>query len=188
MTDTTATTGAAGAPVPSTGLFSKVFHWFGLVIMGAIHVTSEADKDVDNVEPKIVAALDEGVSIAKYIPGINTLIVPYVNAGITLLGAFKATLDGTVALDPEIQDQIAALEAKGFSVVLVEQDAAADIKQFLSTVEGEIGIAKKAVSTLQAAQDVPSSKITAEVKANVTAAGATEAKPNAAGVAQRPVS
>lgn len=188
MTNPTTTTAAAtpGAPIASTNVFSKIFHWVGLVALGALHIVNKADADVDVVEPEIVSLLAKGESIASIIPGINTEVVPFLNAGVALVGAVKASLDGTVALEPEVAAQLASLKQEGYSFIPIETDLKEDVEQLITANEAAFKTAAGAVSTLQAAQTVPSTKITAEVAANV--AKPAEAPASATGVAQRPIS
>jgi hypothetical protein len=140
---------AAGSTTAKTSLFSRVTSWFGKVALGALHIVNKGDQVVDADEPELVRLLEGGESIAGLFPGINVEAVPIINGSIELLGAAKATADGTVAIEPAIQAQINALVAgKGVNVVLVADNIWVDLQKLWKTYEAEFNVAKNAVGAI----------------------------------------
>jgi hypothetical protein len=131
-------------------VFTSIGHFFGKVGLGLVALVTKVDAGVDADVPKIEAVIEQGASVATLIPGIGPKVAQILNAGVQLLGDFKATVDGLDAVTEQAVAQLKALAPTGYSIVLIKQDVEADIKLMLSEFETEYEAAKGTVSTLSA--------------------------------------
>ena len=132
-------------------IFQKVGSWIGKEALAALGIVNKADAVVDADAPEVEKLLEEGAGVATLVPGVGPGVATILNAGVELVGAAKATLDGTVAIEPTVQTQIQALAPSGYSIVLIENDLKADLGGLFTLYEQEFAAAKTAVATAKSA-------------------------------------
>ena len=130
--------------------FTGIKHFFGKVGLVLVSIVHKTDKAVDASVPQIDALLEQGASVSSFIPGVGPEVASLLNAGVQLLGDFKATADGLDEVTANAVMQLKALAPTGYSIVLIKKDVEDDIKELLGTFETEFQAAKSTVATLSA--------------------------------------
>lgn len=138
--------------------FSAVTHFFGKVAMALVGFVHKADQAVDAAAPEIEKLLQQGASVAQFIPGVGPEVASLLNAGVQLVGDVKAAIDGTDAVLAQAVQQAAALAPAGYSFVLIKSDVQADLKLLLDTWKTQIAAATTTVEAIHppASVTVPS--------------------------------
>lgn len=163
-------------------VFEKVKSFFSKAALVVLHALGTADGVVDKDAPEVEELLTEGASIADLIPGVGTGVASLLNAGVALVGAFQKGLDGTVAIVPEVEAQLAAAAPEGYSFVLIETDLKTDVEQLLAQYESEFEAAKSAVTTITG-EAAPEKVVASKPLIRVAAPFAAPAAAQAAGIA-----
>jgi hypothetical protein len=141
--------------------FTTIKHWGGIVLAYVMGGLDKATKVVDADAPAIEKLLNEGASVATFVPGIGTQLATALNLGVELTGALNKTLDFT---DSEFQAMVAAAQSAlpsraGVSVVLVSEAVVADAKAWFAQLEAEITAAKTAATAITGTAGAPAAKV-----------------------------
>lgn len=141
-------------------MFSKIKHWSGIVIHALLSGLQSATTEMDKITPEIEKAMQEGATVASFIPGIGPEVAAGLNLGAELTGALDKTLDFT---DADFQALVAQAEAalpanSGYGVVLVPAQIKADAVAWFAQIEAELATVKTAAQTVTGNAGAPAAK------------------------------
>jgi hypothetical protein len=125
-------------------MFSKIIHWSGIVVSFVLKGLGKAETEVDKLAPEIEKAMQEGATVASFIPGIGPEVAAGLNLGAELTGALDKVLHYT---DAEFQTLLAQLNAalpanSGYSVLLIPAQLKADAEAWFAQVQPTIDAVK----------------------------------------------
>lgn len=139
-------------------MVKKIVHWGGIVFAAVIQGFHKTEQKLDTDMPAIDAMLQEGASIAQFLPGpIGPMVATSLNFGVELLGAADKMLHYTDDEYQAIKAQVQAAvpSGSGYGVVIIPQQLEASVQDFLTKIKTEADAVKAAALAITGKDGAP---------------------------------